>query len=107
MYTTSAPSIRPETVQDWLGEGWTTLRIAGDADVGYAHLEIRDAVNNGLFEGPRIFGAGHYLSVTGGGGGLPTAATSLRRDREATSVALTVSRVTNPNRATLVVPTAR
>ena len=59
-----------KTVQDWLGEGWTTLRIAGDADVGYAHLEIRDAINNGLFEGPRIFGAGHYLSVTGGGGDI-------------------------------------
>ena len=59
-----------KTVQDWLREGWTTLRIAGDADVQYAHLEIRDAINNGLFEGPRIFGAGHYLSVTGGGGDI-------------------------------------
>jgi len=59
-----------KTVQDWLREGWTTLRIAGDADVGYAHLEIRDAINNGLFTGPRIFGAGHYLSVTGGGGDI-------------------------------------
>ena len=52
-----------KTVQDWLREGWTTLRIAGDADVQYAHLEIRDAINNGLFEGPRIFGAGHCLSA--------------------------------------------
>lgn len=59
-----------KTVQNWLSEGWTTLRIAGDADVHYAHLEIRDAINNGLFTGPRIFGAGHYLSVTGGGGDI-------------------------------------
>lgn len=59
-----------KTVQDWLQEGWTTLRVAGDADVQYAHLEIRDAINNGLFMGPRIFGAGHYLSVTGGGGDI-------------------------------------
>lgn len=59
-----------KTVQDWLREGWTTLRIAGDADVHYAHLEIREAINNGLFAGPRIFGAGHYLSVTGGGGDI-------------------------------------
>ncbi len=59
-----------KTVQDWLQEGWTTLRVAGDADVHYAHLEIRDAINNGLFVGPRIFGAGHYLSVSGGGGDI-------------------------------------
>lgn len=59
-----------KTVQDWLAEGWTTIRIAGDADVYYAHLEIRDAINNGLFDGPRIYGAGHYLSITGGGGDI-------------------------------------
>lgn len=57
-------------VQELLNAGWTTLRIAGDADVGYAHLEIRDAINKGLFTGPRIFGAGHYISVTGGGGDI-------------------------------------
>ncbi|WP_100630217.1 metal-dependent hydrolase family protein [Algoriphagus formosus] len=59
-----------KTVQTWLKEGWTTLRIAGDADVQYAHLEIRDAINQGMFEGPRIYGAGHYLSITGGGGDI-------------------------------------
>ena len=59
-----------KTVQTWLEEGWTTIRIAGDADVHYAHLEIRDAINNGLFDGPRIYGAGHYLSITGGGGDI-------------------------------------
>lgn len=57
-------------VQDLLNAGWTTLRVAGDADVGYAHLEIRDAINKGLFVGPRMFGAGHYISVTGGGGDI-------------------------------------
>ncbi len=56
--------------QDLLANGWTTLRIAGDADVGYAHLDIRNAINKGLFTGPRIFGAGHYISVTGGGGDI-------------------------------------
>lgn len=54
--------------QEFMMSGWTTLRIAGDADVGYAHLEIRDAINKGLFPGPRIFGAGHWISATGGGG---------------------------------------
>jgi imidazolonepropionase-like amidohydrolase len=59
-----------KTVQNWLHEGWTTIRVAGDADTHYAHFEIRDAINKGLFYGPRIFGAGHYLSVTGGGGDI-------------------------------------
>jgi imidazolonepropionase-like amidohydrolase len=59
-----------KVVQDLLKAGWTTLRIAGDADVHYAHLAIRNAINNGLFIGPRIYGAGHYISVTGGGGDI-------------------------------------
>lgn len=59
-----------KTVQNWLNEGWTTIRIAGDADTQYAHFEIRDAINRGLFDGPRIFGAGHYISITGGGGDI-------------------------------------
>ena len=59
-----------KVVQNWLNEGWTSIRVAGDADTQYAHFEIRDAINAGLFDGPRIFGAGHYLSVTGGGGDI-------------------------------------
>jgi len=59
-----------KAVQDLLSEGWTALRVAGDEDVGYANLEIRNAINKGLFIGPHIYGAGHYLSVTGGGGDI-------------------------------------
>lgn len=59
-----------KTVQNWLNEGWTTIRVAGDADVYFAQFAIRDAINEGFFVGPRIFGAGHYLSVTGGGGDI-------------------------------------
>ena len=57
-------------VQAMLDAGWTTIRIPGDADVHYAHLDLRDAIDAGLFVGPRICGAGHYLSITGGGGDL-------------------------------------
>ncbi len=57
-------------VQELLSAGWTGLRIAGDADVGYANFEIRNAINKGLFTGPHIYGAGHYISVTGGGGDI-------------------------------------
>ena len=57
-------------VQDMLKAGWTTLRVAGDADIGYANLDVRDAINRGWFQGPTIYGAGHYISVTGGGGDI-------------------------------------
>lgn len=57
-------------VQDLLAAGWTAMRVAGDADVGYADIEVRNAINKGLFVGPHIYGAAHYLSVTGGGGDI-------------------------------------
>jgi imidazolonepropionase-like amidohydrolase len=57
-------------VQDNLEAGWTTIRIAGDTDVYYAHLEVRRAIDEGLFVGPRLTAAGHYISVTGGGGDM-------------------------------------
>ncbi len=59
-----------KAVQINLHAGWTTLRIAGDADVHYAHLDLRRAIDEGLFVGPRLTGAGHYLSITGGGGDI-------------------------------------
>jgi imidazolonepropionase-like amidohydrolase len=57
-------------VQEMLRSGWTTVRILGDADVAYAHLDVRTAIQEGLFVGPRLTGAGHYFSITGGGGDL-------------------------------------
>ena len=41
--------------------GFTTLRDTGGADCG-----IKAAVEQGLFEGPRLFIAGQPLSQTGG-----------------------------------------
>lgn len=51
-----------------LEAGWTTLRIAGDADVFYAAMDLKRALAENMFVGPRIAGAAHYISVTGGGG---------------------------------------
>lgn len=51
-----------------LAAGWTTLRIAGDADVFHAAMDLKKALAEGMFVGPRIAGAAHYISVTGGGG---------------------------------------
>jgi imidazolonepropionase-like amidohydrolase len=59
-----------DVVQQMLRSGWTTVRILGDADVAYAHLDVRTAIQEGLFTGPRLTGAGHYFSITGGGGDL-------------------------------------
>jgi imidazolonepropionase-like amidohydrolase len=55
-------------MQRLLDAGWTTLRVAGDADVFYGNQDIKKLIDEGVLEGPRIFGAAHYLSITGGGG---------------------------------------
>jgi hypothetical protein len=80
-------------VQALLRCGWTTLRVAGDADVFFAALDLRRAIDGahlpvclvvvvndlpltlidyqeGIHVGPRMTGAGHYLSITGGGGDI-------------------------------------
>jgi len=48
--------------------GWTTIRICGDADVEYGVISLKRAIKEKIFVGPRIFGAAHYISSTGGGG---------------------------------------
>jgi imidazolonepropionase-like amidohydrolase len=53
-----------------LSAGWTSMRVAGDADVYYGNQDIKRLIDEGVLSGPRLFGAAHYLSVTGGGGDL-------------------------------------
>jgi len=55
-------------LQRMLLAGWTGVRVMGDADVYYANQDIRKTIDSGVFIGPRLTGAGHYLSITGGGG---------------------------------------
>ncbi len=55
-------------LQRQLLAGWTTVRVMGDADVHYANQDIRKTVDGGVFVAPRLTGAGHYISITGGGG---------------------------------------
>jgi imidazolonepropionase-like amidohydrolase len=52
--------------QQDLNAGFTTLRDPGDMDPYYAHFAVRDAINSGKVQGPRIVAAGHLLSITGG-----------------------------------------
>ena len=57
-------------LQRMLEHGWTTVRVMGDADVLFANQDIARAVAEGVHAAPRITGAGHYLSITGGGGDI-------------------------------------
>ena len=68
---TAYPSIFPamlaarasRIMRETLMRGFTTIRDAGGADMGY-----RQAVEAGLFVGPRLFVAGRPISQTGGHG---------------------------------------
>lgn len=51
------------SLRELLDRGFTTVRDNGGADWG-----IKEAVNDGLFAGPRLFIAGRTLSQTGGHG---------------------------------------
>src|SRR5262245_11804940 len=55
-------------LQIWLDHGFTCLRDAGQSDLGYGQLAVRDSVQKGLITGPRIFSAGNFISVSGGHG---------------------------------------
>ncbi|MGH9364507.1 MAG: amidohydrolase family protein [Thermoanaerobaculia bacterium] len=55
-------------VQIWLDHGFTALRDAGEADLDYGQLALRDSIRKGLLRGPRMVSAGNFVSVTGGHG---------------------------------------
>lgn len=51
--------------RDMLMAGFTTIRDAG-AWPGFPDVALMRAIENGGIVGPRMFPAGHYLSITGG-----------------------------------------
>jgi imidazolonepropionase-like amidohydrolase len=55
-------------VQTWLDHGFTALRDAGEDDLGYGQLALRDSIEKGLVRGPRMVAAGNFVSVNGGHG---------------------------------------
>jgi imidazolonepropionase-like amidohydrolase len=55
-------------VQIWLAHGFTALREAGESDLAYGQLALRDSINMGIVRGPRMVSAGSYISITGGHG---------------------------------------
>lgn len=58
------------SLQRLLLHGWTGVRVLGDIDVHFGNQDIRKVIEEGVFIGPRITGAGHYISITGGGGDI-------------------------------------
>ena len=68
-YLTMAATVR---LGEMLGRGFTTVRDAGGADAGH-----RQAVEEGLIRGPRLFVCGRALSQTGGHGDSRTQADML------------------------------
>ena len=55
-------------LQIWLSHGFTALRDAGESDLAYGQLALRDSIRMGLIAGPRMVSAGNFISVTGGHG---------------------------------------
>ena len=52
----------------WLAQGFTALRDAGEDDLGYGQLALRDVINAGWIDGPRMQSSGNFVSLTGGHG---------------------------------------
>jgi imidazolonepropionase-like amidohydrolase len=55
-------------LQIWLDHGFTALRDAGEDDLAYGQLALRDSIKMGLVRGPRMVSAGNFVSITGGHG---------------------------------------
>ena len=65
--------IGARNARDTLFAGFTTVRDVG-VYRGFADVALRDAINSGHVPGPRMFVAGAYITIPGGGGeitGLP------------------------------------
>ncbi|MBF6024083.1 metal-dependent hydrolase family protein [Lysobacter niastensis] len=65
--------IGAKNARDTVRAGFTTVRDVG-VFRGLSDVALRDAISAGLIPGPRMFVAGAYITITGGGGeitGLP------------------------------------
>jgi imidazolonepropionase-like amidohydrolase len=56
----------------WLDHGFTAVRDACEGPPDYPQFALRESVNRGIIQGPRISAAGSCISITGGhGDGAP------------------------------------
>jgi imidazolonepropionase-like amidohydrolase len=56
--------------RDYMRYGFTSLRDLGCVDPDWPTVDLRNALNAGLVEGPRLFVAAHILSASAGHGDL-------------------------------------
>jgi imidazolonepropionase-like amidohydrolase len=56
--------------REYMNYGFTSLRDLGSVDPEWPTIDLRNALNSGLVEGPRLFVAGHILSASAGHGDL-------------------------------------
>ncbi len=56
--------------REYMRYGFTTLRDLGTADPEWPTVDLRNAINAGLVEGPRLVVAAHILSASAGHGDL-------------------------------------
>jgi imidazolonepropionase-like amidohydrolase len=56
--------------RDYMSYGFTTLRDLGSADPEWPTIDLRNAINAGVVQGPRIIVAAHIISASAGHGDL-------------------------------------
>ena len=56
--------------REYMSYGFTTLRDLGSADPEWPTIDLRNAINSGWVEGPRLVVAAHILSASAGHGDL-------------------------------------
>jgi imidazolonepropionase-like amidohydrolase len=56
--------------REYMNYGFTTLRDLGSVDPDWPTVDLRNALNTGAVEGPRLFVAAHILSSSAGHGDL-------------------------------------
>ncbi len=56
--------------REYMSYGFTALRDLGSVDPEWPTIDLRNALNTGLVEGPRLFVAAHIISASAGHGDL-------------------------------------
>jgi imidazolonepropionase-like amidohydrolase len=56
--------------REYMSYGFTTVRDLGSADPDWPTVDLRNALNAGLVEGPRLIAAAHIISASAGHGDL-------------------------------------
>jgi len=56
--------------QEYMRHGFTTVRDMGTLDPDWPTVNLRDAIDSGFIQGPRLIVAAHMISATGGHGDM-------------------------------------